>query len=120
MSEDERRSDALSQQRCAPCEGGVGALAPQQVARLLLKLHGWSRRDHPERTAIERTFSFQDYSQVLAFANAVAWMAIRENHHPILEVHFNRCIVSYYTHALGGLSENDFICAAKVDTLYEG
>jgi 4a-hydroxytetrahydrobiopterin dehydratase len=67
--------------------------------------------------AIRKTFRFDDYHRTLAFVNAVAWIAHREDHHPDLEVGYNRCTVRYSTHDVGGLSENDFICAAKVDRL---
>ena len=70
-------------------------------------------------SSIERTFTFADFHATMAFVNAVAWMAHREDHHPDLTVGYNRCRVEYSTHAIGGLSENDFICAAKVDALFE-
>ncbi len=69
------------------------------------------------RREIRRLFTFKGFHQTMAFVNAVAWIAHRENHHPDLEVGYNRCLVRYRTHAIGGLSENDFICAAKVDRL---
>jgi 4a-hydroxytetrahydrobiopterin dehydratase len=68
---------------------------------------------------IERTFSFPAYSRSLGFANAVAWIAIAEGHHPVLTVAYGSCRVSYTTHAINGLSDNDFICAAKIDRLAE-
>ena len=66
---------------------------------------------------ISRTFEFPAYSRTLAFANAVAWIAITEGHHPVLTISYGNCDVSYTTHAINGLSDNDFICAAKVDRL---
>jgi len=66
---------------------------------------------------IERDFGFPAYSRTLGFANAVAWIAITEGHHPVLTVSYGNCTVSYTTHAIGGLSDNDFICAAKIDRL---
>jgi 4a-hydroxytetrahydrobiopterin dehydratase len=67
--------------------------------------------------ALSRTFTFPDYYRTIAFVNALAWMANREDHHPDLSVHYDRCVVRYSTHDVGGLSENDFICAAKADGL---
>ena len=66
---------------------------------------------------ISRTFEFPAYSRTLAFANAVAWIAITEGHHPVLTISYGNCDVSYTTHAINGLSDNDFICAAKIDRL---
>ena len=69
---------------------------------------------------VSRRFSFPAYSRTVAFANAVAWIAIVEGHHPVLTVSYGDCVVSYTTHAIGGLSDNDFICAAKIDRLAAG
>lgn len=105
----------LARQKCKPCEGGVAPLADAQVAPLLKGLPGWSR----EGNAIAKTFRFRNYFETMAFVNAVAWLAHREDHHPDLQVGYSACTVSWWTHAVGGLSENDFICAAKVDALFE-
>jgi 4a-hydroxytetrahydrobiopterin dehydratase len=67
--------------------------------------------------AIRREFRFKNFYETMAFVNAVAWISHREDHHPDLELGYNRCVVHYSTHAIGGLSENDFICAARVDAL---
>ena len=67
--------------------------------------------------AIARSFKFENYYQTISFVNAIAWIAHREDHHPDLAVGYNRCMVAFSTHSVGGLSENDFICAAKVDAL---
>lgn len=69
--------------------------------------------------AITRTFRFADYYRTLAFVNALAWIAHREDHHPDLGVHYDRVVVRYSTHDVGGLSENDFICAAKAAQLFD-
>ena len=105
----------LARKKCKPCEGGVSPLAADEAAMLLSQLKGWQ----PERGAIAKQYEFKNYYQTMAFVNAVAWMAHREDHHPDLTVSYNRCRVEYSTHAIGGLSENDFICAAKVDALFE-
>jgi 4a-hydroxytetrahydrobiopterin dehydratase len=67
--------------------------------------------------AIRREFRFKNFYETMAFVNAVAWISHREDHHPDLELGYNRCVVHYSTHAISGLSENDFICAARVDAL---
>lgn len=107
-------SNDLAKQKCKPCEGGMPPIAPAEAARLLGQLEGWQLADG----AIAKTYEFKNYYQTLAFVNAIAWMAHREDHHPDLEVGYNRCRVVYATHAIGGLSQNDFICAAKVDALF--
>lgn len=88
-------------------------LALAEIERLLAQLDQWESSG----SEIARTFHFKNYYQTIAFVNASAWISHRENHHPDLEVGFNRCRVRYTTHALQGLSENDFICAAKLDLL---
>lgn len=109
-------SSDLANRHCKPCEGGVPPLNPEQVGLLLNGLHGeWRLSD--DGLEISRCFDFPAYSRTLGFANAVAWIAIAEGHHPILTVSYGHCEVSYTTHAIGGLSDNDFICAAKVDRL---
>jgi 4a-hydroxytetrahydrobiopterin dehydratase len=107
----------LSQKSCKPCEGGVQALDPEAAGNLLKQIPGWSLNEGA--TEIERAFTFKNYYETMAFVNAVAWVAHREDHHPDLEVSYRRCRVRYTTHAVGGLSENDFICAAKTDTLLQ-
>ncbi|MCP5461625.1 MAG: 4a-hydroxytetrahydrobiopterin dehydratase [bacterium] len=105
-------SDLVSK-TCKPCEGGVTPLNDDSVRALLPSLNNWNTNG----TAIFKEFSFKSYYQTIAFVNAVAWMAHKENHHPNLSVGFKQCVVQYTTHAINGLSENDFICAAKVDAL---
>lgn len=104
----------LAQRRCKACEGGVSPLTTAETGQLLSQLEGWQQRDG----AIQKTYEFTDYYQTMAFVNAVAWLSHREDHHPDLSVGYNRCAVQYTTHAIQGLSENDFICAAKVDALF--
>ncbi len=106
----------LINQRCKPCEGGIAPLTREEVQGLMGKLHaGWTLS--ADSKAISRRFEFNNYYETMAFVNAIAWLAHREDHHPDLEVGYNRCAVHYTTHAIAGLSENDLICAAKVDRL---
>jgi 4a-hydroxytetrahydrobiopterin dehydratase len=88
-------------------------LGRDEAERLLVNLAGWEHADG----AISKRFEFKNYYRTMAFVNAVAWIAHSEEHHPDLEVSYRSCRVRYTTHAIGGLSENDFICAAKVDAL---
>jgi 4a-hydroxytetrahydrobiopterin dehydratase len=104
---------------CKPCEGGVPPLAAAAVERELARLAaGWHLL--AEGSAIMREFRFRDFYRTMSFVNAVAHLANVEDHHPDLEVGYNYCRVRYTTHAIGGLSENDFICAALVDALPTG
>lgn len=108
--------EKLAEKRCQPCEGGVEPLSPDQTSELLRALHeDWALS--ADGLEISRSFEFPAYSRTLAFANAVAWIAITEGHHPVLTVSYGSCTVSYTTHAINGLSDNDFICAAKIDRL---
>jgi 4a-hydroxytetrahydrobiopterin dehydratase len=106
---------ALSEQRCRPCEGDVPAFTKEQAQAALQQLAGWALSD--DGKAIRREFAFRDFYRTMSFVNALAHIANIEDHHPDLEVGYNYCRVRYWTHAVGGLSENDFICAAKIDQL---
>ncbi len=109
-------TDDLASRRCEPCEGGVEPLRRDQAEALLKALHDdWSISD--DGLEISREVSFPAYSRTLGFANAVAWVAISEGHHPVLTVSYGSCRVDYTTHSINGLSDNDFICAAKIDRL---
>jgi len=108
----------LAERRCRPCEGGVEPLDADAAKALLESIDGrWSLSE--DGRGIERTFAFPAFSRTIAFVNAVAWIATVEGHHPRLEVEYGRCAVCYTTNAIGGLSDNDFICAAKIDRLAE-
>ncbi len=107
----------LTQKHCKPCEGGLPPLAREEAERLLRETEGWALNE--AATEISRTFRFKNFYETMAFVNALAWIAHREDHHPDLEVGYNRCTVRYSTHAIGGLSENDFICAAKINALLD-
>jgi len=107
----------LTEKHCVPCEGGAEALDAKAAERFLAKVEGWTLDG--DGKVIYREYRFKNYYQTMAFVNAVAWIAHQEDHHPDLEVGYNRCLVRYATHAIGGLSENDFICAAKVNALLE-
>lgn len=104
----------LAAQKCKPCEGGIEPLTAEEAAVFLKQLDGWQLQDKQ----ISKTYTFKNYYQTMAFVNALAWVSHREDHHPDIKAGYNRCDVVYTTHAIGGLSENDFICAAKIDKLF--
>lgn len=107
--------EALVRKKCAPCEGGVEPLTDAQITPFLKGLAGWQR----DGMKIAKDYGFKDHYQAQAFVNAVMWVSHREDHHPYLVVGYNTVRVEYWTHAINGLSENDFICAAKVDALFD-
>ncbi len=106
-------SDELTNKRCVPCEGDVQPLAPEAADALMKQLDGWVRTGNE----ISKTYSFKNYYQTMAFVNAAAYVSHQEDHHPDMLIGYKTCAVTYTTHAIGGLSENDFICAAKLDAL---
>ncbi len=109
-------SEPLADRKCKPCEGGVPPLGEEAVRELLRALHsGWSF--DASRSQISRLFEFPSFARTIAFTNAVAWIATIEGHHPEMTVNYSSCLVSYRTTAIDGLSDNDFICAAKIDRL---
>jgi 4a-hydroxytetrahydrobiopterin dehydratase len=101
--------------RCVACEGGVAPLTPNEIKQFMTEVSGWSTST--DNKWISRRFSFKNFYHTMAFVNAVAWISNIENHHPDMEVGYNYCLIKYTTHAIDGLSKNDFICAAKVDSL---
>jgi 4a-hydroxytetrahydrobiopterin dehydratase len=106
-----KNRDQLLADRCRP---RTGALADDDIAAQLAVLPGWRR----EGDAVARTFHFADYYETIAFVNALAWIVHAEDHHPELAVGYDRCAVRFSTHSAGGISDNDFICAAKADALF--
>lgn len=107
----------LVRRHCKACEEGTAPLTADQAATLLEQARGWSLNG--SATQIERTYRFKNFYETMAFVNALAWVAHREDHHPDIEVGYNRCHVRYSTHSVKGLSENDFICAAKINRLLD-
>lgn len=105
----------LATQHCQPVARGTSPLDQAAIAELLPQLPQWALAD--DHTALRREFRFRDFYATMAFVNAVAWVAHKQDHHPDLQVGYNRCLVTWSTHAVGGLSRNDFICAARIDML---
>ena len=104
----------LKDRRCVPCEGDVAPYTKAQAEDMLRSLKGWTI----ENNTLVKLYPFMTYYQTMAFVNALAWISHREDHHPDLSVGYYKCRVEYSTHAIGGLSENDYICAAKCDALF--
>ena len=105
----------LTNKKCVPCEGGTPTLSATEISTLLANLKNWQvSHDHK---SISKQFSFKNFYHCMAFVNAMAYIANKEGHHPDVKLGYNYCDVLFTTHAIDGLSENDFICAAKIDLL---
>jgi len=106
----------LAEQSCQPIAKGSPPVTGNRATELMQQLHSdWNLHQQPAQ--ISRTFKFKNYYETIAFVNALAWIAHQQDHHPDIEVSYNRCVVRFSTHSIGGISENDFICAAKIDAL---
>ncbi len=106
----------LTRKKCVPCEGGVDPLSRPQAESLMKQLQPeWILAD--DGHSLHREWKFRNFYHTMSFVNAAAHIANAEDHHPDLEVGYGYCRMKYSTHAIGGLSENDFICAAKIDAL---
>jgi 4a-hydroxytetrahydrobiopterin dehydratase len=104
--------DELAALHCRPLVGQA-PMATAEIQHQLARLAGWSVRDG----ALEKRYDFADFHRTMAFVNALAWVAHVEDHHPDVAFGYNHCTVRYHTHSVGGISINDFICAAKIDAL---
>jgi 4a-hydroxytetrahydrobiopterin dehydratase len=106
----------LAQRRCVPCEGGIKPHDLASATKMMKDLRSdWQLIN--DGKALQATFNFKNYYPTTAFVNAVAYIAHREDHHPDISFGYKTCTVMWWTHAINGLSDNDFICAAKVDAL---
>ncbi len=111
-----KTSSALGAKRCVPCEGGTTPLSKEEALALHAQLDPrWKLIDEGRKLVAD--FEFKNYFRTLAFVNAAAYIAISEDHHPDITFGYKNARFEYSTHAIGGLSENDFICAAKLDAL---
>jgi len=115
MKDTKDEKGELAGKHCKPSEKGTPPLPAERVKALLKQVPGWEQKGGE----IAKAFSFKNYYETMAFVNAAAWVSHREDHHPDLEVGYNKCKVRYSTHSVGGLSENDFICAAKLEALFK-
>ncbi len=105
---------SLTEQKCQPCEGIGRTMTAAEAAARLREVSGWAIVDK----AIEREFTFKDFPAALAFVNRVGVVSESEGHHPNIFLHsWNKVTLALYTHALDGLTENDFIVAAKINAL---
>ena len=108
---------SLTDKKCVPCEGGVPKMTREEAGAALPQVPGWQLSE--DALSITRRFEFKGFYKCMAFINAMAWIANSENHHPDFAAGYNYCEVTFTTHAIDGLSENDFICAAKLNALLD-
>jgi 4a-hydroxytetrahydrobiopterin dehydratase len=101
----------LLHRRCQPLSGAP--MAEPEIRSHLNEVPGW----HFTGTRIEKTFTFKNWLETLSFVNAMGWVCHTEDHHPDATLGYNRCVVAFSTHSVGGVSINDFICAAKLNAL---
>ena len=106
-------AEGLLQKRCKPCEGGTKPLEANQVQAFLPSVPGWSLGENGK--SIRKEYKFKNFKEVIAFFNKIAQISEEENHHPELKIGYNRVVAELSTHSIKGLSENDFILAAKFD-----
>ena len=107
----------LADKTCIPCSGGVPAMQPDEIQALLPRVDGWSVTDNKK---LEKTYTFDDFMEPVRFLNAVAEVAEAEGHHPDLLVRWGSVAATVFTHKVDGLTESDFILAAKMDRVFEG
>ncbi|ACK64443.1 transcriptional coactivator/pterin dehydratase [Rippkaea orientalis PCC 8801] len=108
----------LKQQKCVPCHGNDPALTLIEIEQLKPQIPGWSIVEKQGQLQLEKIYKFSDFQQAITFTNAVGNIAEDEGHHPALLTEWGKVTVSWWTHAINGLHENDFIMAAKTDEIY--
>ncbi len=111
------QSETLASKKCVPCRGGIPPLGEAQARDYLSGAPGWSLEERGTR--LKRRFEFGDFKKAMEFVNRVAEIAEEEGHHPDIAIHWNKVDLLLWTHKIGGLHENDFILAAKIDRLLE-
>lgn len=107
----------LENRHCRPCEGNAEALQHEDAIQYLKQIAGWKLAE--DGASIVRKLKFRDFSGTMLFISAMAYVAEQQGHHPDFSAGYNYCEIRYTTHAINGLSENDFICAAKINNLLE-
>ena len=107
-------SEDLAAKKCVPCEGGVRPFTPDEVKKYLKEVSGW---EVVEGSKIQKKMKFKNFIELMKFVNKMSDLAEAEGHHPDFFVSYSQLIITLWTHAISGLSENDFILAKKIDNL---
>jgi 4a-hydroxytetrahydrobiopterin dehydratase len=110
----------LAHKRCVPCEGGARPATADEIRTLQEQVPDWRVVERDGVKRLERTYTFDDFAQALALTDRIGAAAEEEGHHPVLVTEWGKLTVTWWTHAIGGLHENDFVMAAKSDRLYDG
>lgn len=108
-------TDDLASKDCEPCSGGVSPMSGDEAREKLAQLNGWKLSD--DGTTMRRRFEFKGFAKAVEMANLAAWLGNKQGHHPDITFGWGYCEVAFTTHEAGGLTENDFICAARLDAL---
>ena len=108
-------SDILTEKQCVPCEGGLAPLLPEEITRLLPEINGWHLGE--DSAWLRKSWKFPDFARALQWVNQVGEIAESQGHHPDIRLGWGYAEIALQTHAIGGLHENDFILAAKIDIL---
>ncbi len=112
--------DSLKEMKCEPCRGDEPPATEEEIKEYKPEVPKWEIYEKDGEKRLERAFEFEDFAEALEFTNAVGEIAEEEGHHPALLTEWGRVTVTWWTHKIGGLHQNDFIMAAKTDELYEG
>ncbi|SNT68682.1 4a-hydroxytetrahydrobiopterin dehydratase [Paracoccus seriniphilus] len=105
----------LASKECEPCKGGIAPMTPEEIDLMMPRLQGWTLSD--DKTSLRRRFAFKGFLKAVEMANLAAWLGNKQGHHPDIAFGWGYCEVTFTTHEAGGLTENDFICAARLDAL---
>ncbi|MDB6177775.1 4a-hydroxytetrahydrobiopterin dehydratase [Paracoccus sp. Z330] len=105
----------LASKECEPCKGGVAPMIPADIKTMMGQLDGWALSG--DKTSLHRRFEFKGFLKAVEMANLAAWLGNKQGHHPDIAFGWGYCEVTFTTHEAGGLTENDFICAARLDAL---
>lgn len=105
----------LSSKDCVPCKGGVAPMSRDEAQEMMTQLDGWALSE--DAATIRRRFEFKGFLKAVEMANLAAWLGNKQGHHPDISFGWGYCEVAFTTHEAGGLTENDFICAARLDAL---
>lgn len=108
---------SLADKRCVPCEGGVDPATDDEIARLREQVPDWEVREVDGVKRLERRFLFPDFAAAIAFTDRVGEIAEEQGHHPRIVTEWGKVTVTWWTHAIGGLHENDFVMAARTDRI---
>ena len=110
---------ALQDENCSPVQADTPHLADEEIRKLMVQVEGWQQVEAGGEKQISRQFKFKDFKQAMEFTNRVAELADRQDHHPAILTEYGKVTITWWTHRIKGLSRNDFIMAAKTNSLLQ-